>query len=214
MEMLASKSSLSAGGKGNHGQEETPGGFEEVPIQEGEQEGQGSEREEEMTHEDLIRQRSRHQRRVDAFMIEVSDIRIRNGLNIDDGQAVPDKPVMISESGRRLRANLILEEALETIRGLGFNVISTGPHANQIGIELSNDEPDLVEIVDGCLDLRVVTTGTLSAFGVPDVYGQELVDLNNLGKLGPGCEMRTDGKLIKPKDHKPPPIREWLKELG
>lgn len=121
-------------------------------------------------------------------------------------QEIPEKPIEPSEEVRLLRAKLIYEEALETINALGVSIINnefkiTGPF-------------DMVEVVDGCCDLKVVTTGTLTAIGVDDIDVQLEVDKNNLDKFGPGHSIREDGKLIKPPNHQPPNIRQILIEQG
>ncbi len=95
------------------------------------------------------------------------------------GQELPPKPVIPSLEVRKLRAKLILEEACETIAALGFEINIT-PSSREV---LEVWEPNLVEIIDGCCDLRVVTTGTLSACGIKDIRPQELVDENNLEKF-------------------------------
>lgn len=127
-------------------------------------------------------------------------------------QGTPSEPTMPDEETRLLRAKLIFEEALETIEGLGFNVCLDRLDLRCGDIEFeANNKEDLVEIIDGCCDIKVVTTGTLVACGVPDKLFQEEVDQNNLDKFGPGHSFREDGKLIKPPDHKPPKIKELLK---
>ncbi len=147
--------------------------------------------------------KSEHQRRVEEFM------RLAK-------QTVPEKPVIPGRDVRYLRAKIIFEEALETIEGLGFSVVVTGGHRvlSKDCYDLSSDghiPPDLVEIVDGCADLRVVTTGTLSACGVPDRLVQFEVDQNNLAKFGPGGYRReSDGKWMKPPGHKPPRVKEII----
>lgn len=62
----------------------------------------------------------------------------------------------------------------------------------------------IIDVVDGACDLRYVTTGTLVAFGVPDLHVQREVDQNNMLKFRPGHSFREDGKLIKPADHPVP----------
>ena len=141
-----------------------------------------------------------HQQRVEKFMKLAK-------------QVLPTKPEIPIASVRVLRASLILEEALETIEGLGLVVeVETYPvEMRRVKIrELSNIEPSLVVIVDGCCDLMVVTTGTLSACGVADDTVQTAVDLNNLEKFGSGHSLRADGKLIKPPGHRPPNIKGIL----
>lgn len=125
-------------------------------------------------------------------------------------QDCPDRPTIPDAKVRELRARLILEEALETVIALGFHLShdSTGlidPKLTHCRLkELT--PPDLVQIIDGCCDIKVVTTGTLLACGVPHEIFQIEVDYNNLAKFGPGHSYREDGKLIKPPGHQPPAI--------
>jgi predicted HAD superfamily Cof-like phosphohydrolase len=151
--------------------------------------------------------KSEHQRRIEAFM---------KGA----GQELPDKPTMPSLEVRKLRASLILEEALETIQdGLGLKVVIDG----DVDFRAASMEDfsfevvgagDIVAAVDGLTDLSVVTIGTLSAFGIPDLPVLAEVDMNNLAKLGPGSSRRADGKLIKPPGHKPPDFAAILEKLS
>lgn len=157
--------------------------------------------------------RSAHQLAVDLFM--------RLGR-----QRVPLKPTdQLTDEERILRAKLMVEEVLETCNALGVKVkfghgdrINAGDMTSPIAIHPHVFEIvgplDMVEAVDGCLDVRVVTTGTLSALGVSDESLQEEVDQNNLAKYGPGCTIRADGKVIKPPDHKPPDILGRLVAQG
>lgn len=142
--------------------------------------------------------RSDHQQRVDQFM------RLAH-------QELPTSPAMPAFPVRKLRANIIFEEALETLEGLGFL-----PYWNGDSWTLKEiHTPDLVKAVDGCADLRVVTTGTLSAMGVHDLALQEEVDRNNLMKFGPGSYRReSDGKWMKPPGHQPPDILGILRAQG
>jgi len=86
------------------------------------------------------------------------------------GQECPDKPTIPSREIRRLRAKLILEETMEVLKGLGFYLApteagTTGGWAGQVEIK-EFCSPTLVEIADGCEDLKVVTEGTLVACGL------------------------------------------------
>jgi predicted HAD superfamily Cof-like phosphohydrolase len=139
-------------------------------------------------------------------------------------QTVPTVPTIPDETVRRFRASLILEEALETIEALGFAIVLRDIENNREitywpGVSTSKvffsrvREPDLVEIADGCADLSVVTVGTLSACGIPDLKLLRMVDKNNLEKFGPGSTLREDGKLIKPPNHPKPPIKAYLESL-
>lgn len=150
--------------------------------------------------------RSSHQCRVDEFM------RLAN-------QELPSKPQLPSFNVLALRAAMIFEEAVETVKALGFDVhcsrngdrtiLSLIPDPTKLAIGLS-----LIEIVDGCCNLAVVTTGTLSACGVSDLSVQAEVDANNLAKFGPGHQVRKDGTLSKPPGHRPPDLDRVLKEQG
>lgn len=156
--------------------------------------------------------KSEHQLRVEAFMLKAK-------------QEVPTTPTEPSIEIRKLRAALILEEALEIIsKGLGLSVWVKGCYdltevsycfepkivdvcgAEEADTYTTEAEFNMEETIDGCCDLMVVTTGTLSALGVPDKPFQEEVDNNNLAKFGPGHSWRDDGKLLKPPGHKPPRI--------
>lgn len=149
-----------------------------------------------------VLQKSPHQQRVEDF-------------NIQACQEVLKKPGIPALSTVKLRALLILEECLETIRGLGYTVAvpfdGIDVEVNMQTAYLRKDfKPELTEIIDGCCDIRVVTTGCLSAFGIADEYPQYIVDMNNLAKFGPGCSWSPEGKLIKPPTHRPPDIQEII----
>jgi len=144
--------------------------------------------------------KTEHQTRVEAFMKLA-------------GQAVPTCPIIPSLEVRWLRANLILEEALETIEGLGFS-LRMKPFDNEFELQ-ETLTPDIVEVVDGCADISVVTTGTLSAFGVADIPILETVDAANLRKFEPGSYRReSDGKWMKPPGFLPPDIMQELVKQG
>lgn len=126
--------------------------------------------------------RTQHQENVESFMRQA-------------GQELPSSPTIPPLPVRRLRATLILEEAFETVKALGLAPVfkpeydGDGKLAGVTMIELvEHGVPDLVGIVDGCCDLKVVTTGTLSACGVQDHEAQEEVDQSNLRKFqSPVC---------------------------
>lgn len=89
------------------------------------------------------------------------------------GQETPVTPVIPSLEVRRLRAKLILEEALETIKALGFSALIEDHLDKTLAIDVESVvladvyRPDLEAIADGCADLRVVTVGTEVACGIP-----------------------------------------------
>ncbi len=153
-----------------------------------------------------------HQMEVEAFMLRAK-------------QDVPLIPTTPSDYVRILRAKIILEEALETIqKGLGVTVsldIDQGNHSqsfeinnNQLTFATSlTQQFDMIELIDGCCDVAVVSTGTLSACGIPDTPFQNEVNKNNLMKFGPGYVIRDDGKILKPPQHIPPDIAGILNQL-
>lgn len=131
-------------------------------------------------------------------------------------QGCPAAPTMPDAETRKLRAKLVLEEALETVEALGFELhpdIGDGGEMRDYELMPNPYGPNMTEIVDGCCDIKVVTTGTLIACGIPDDVVQDLVDDNNLEKLAKGT-IREDGKLIKPPGHKPPDIAGFLAGIG
>ena len=123
--------------------------------------------------------KSQHQQRIEEFMMLAR-------------QNLPDVPTTPSKEIARLRAALILEEALETCAALGFPDVEVLQGEFDLGV--MHDEPDLVQILDGCADLSVVTIGTISACGVHDEPLLNLVDNNNLAKFGPGGHLNSAGK--------------------
>jgi len=151
--------------------------------------------------------KSRHQQQVEQFMHLA-------------GQSVPYIEARLDPKTVELRAKLILEECLETVRALGFTLeLRGGIYSDPVDLMGNLDlkatrEVDLIEVIDGCCDIKVVTTGTLSSFGIPDEAFQTEVDLNNLMKFGPGgYENKETGKWIKPESHQPPKIAEILEVI-
>ena len=151
--------------------------------------------------------KSKHQKSVESFMKQA-------------GQEVPDLPTVPDPETCKLRAKLILEEALETIEALGVKV-----QVNHNLLENSEkvspwefhtvSEPDIAEVLDGCADLSVVTIGTLSAFGMPDLPVLNMVDQSNLEKFEEGSYRREDGKWMKPPTWKAPDFMYlWKYFLG
>src|ERR1019366_7976529 len=80
---------------------------------------------------------------------------------IDSRQTIPDAPCIPNEETRRLRAELIFEEAMETIRGLGFAIAPRIRYVTAINgkddVTFKPDHiPDLEQIIDGCVDVNYV----------------------------------------------------------
>lgn len=158
--------------------------------------------------------KSDHQLRVEEFMRRAK-------------QEVPDHPITPDPKTRVLRAKLILEEALETIwKGLGVNLtLKVGDGYEDVEMKALDFEVlkpyDPIETADGCADIKVVTTGTLTACGIADEALQEEVDASNLDKfelpICPQCsgEMKhTAGGLYVCEKHQATLFGPYRREDG
>jgi predicted HAD superfamily Cof-like phosphohydrolase len=127
------------------------------------------------------------------------------------GQQVRAVPEELTEEERILRAKLIIEEALETVDALG---VSARHHdfgnvlfIEDIDFEINPaGEFDMVEVVDGCCDIHVVTTGLMSAMGVAEYPVQDMINESNLAKYTGDWHRRGDGKIMKSSDWKAPDL--------
>lgn len=93
---------------------------------------------------------------------------------VDPKQALPAVAYTVPcEEVRKLRAKLILEEAIETINGLGFTVKAMSDAADISIVPSFASRPTswqyMEQVIDGCVDTIYVATGTLAAYGVPDL---------------------------------------------
>jgi predicted HAD superfamily Cof-like phosphohydrolase len=131
---------------------------------------------------------------------------------IDPRQQLPSHYTMPPQETRELRAKLILEEALETIEGLGFSVhVEDGSHLYHLAMDTlhlrSDESPNLEKIIDGCCDLHYVEVGTLCACGVPDIPHMAQVNCCNNAKFPKGkaiMHATIPGKFGKPEGWQPP----------
>lgn len=104
------------------------------------------------------------------------------------GQCVRDRPGLASAAETALRAELINEEAAETVRAL--------------------ESGDLVGIADGCIDLIYVAIGCMLAHGIDPQCVWDAVHKANMAKAsGP---VRPDGKRLKPPGWTPPDVASAL----
>ncbi len=125
---------------------------------------------------------------------------------VDPDKAIPDNPGIPADSVRKLRSRLLVEEVMETLRGLGCWVNNDGnvDLTIETGI-VSSVSPNLEDIIDGCCDLIYVAVGTLAACGVPDIPHLELVCRANNAKFPDGkATVNEYGKFQKPEGWKPP----------
>ena len=128
------------------------------------------------------------------------------------GQETPSRPVVPDLKTRKLRAKLMLEECLETIRlGLGLSIMVnaraehdmkageeawlhlTNDNAKPDDIEFDDSEgrsPDLVQIADGCGDSDYVgPCGTALACGIDMEEVFDEIHHSNMSKLWMDAEL-------------------------
>lgn len=123
----------------------------------------------------------------------------------DKRQEVPETHYTLPDKETRLlRARLIMEEALETVAALGFEVGDEDGQWRMQNARFPEHYPtkeiDFGNVIDGCCDLIYVATGCLVACGVPDLPHLEEVCAANDRKF-PGGAAITDpetGKYLKP----------------
>lgn len=114
----------------------------------------------------------------------------------------------------RLRAKLVIEEALEVVGALlGIpeeqTKVFVAKNCQAIDMELE-PKPDLKKVAKELADLEYVTAGTNLEFGLPadDIF--QAVHLNNMTKAtGP---VREDGKRLKPPGYVPVDLGSILDE--
>ncbi len=123
---------------------------------------------------------------------------------VNPNLALPSVPYTVpSDEVRRLRAKLILEEAIETINGLGFCVKAmsdaTDISITPMRMHVTNEWRNIEAVIDGCVDTIYVCTGTLAAYGVPDLPHIIEVNRANDSKFPNGVATLNDyGKFQKP----------------
>ena len=145
-------------------------------------------------------------------------------FHVKAGQAAPDRPTIPPLETRILRARLILEEALEIVqKGLGLDVVfrdelkhfihSSDLTFSKLRFRDSGKDPNIIELADGCADLKVVTVGTEIACGIDGEPCFREVMRSNMTKFE-GGSMREDGKVLKGPNYEPPNLPPILKSQG
>lgn len=126
-------------------------------------------------------------------------------------QAVFNKPIQNPLEIRILRANLILEEALECVKALGLEVeINKKGELVSFLSDKNNTSTNLIELADGLADLHYVAyCGTANAFGIDMEPIFKEVHYSNMSKFTDGYR-RADGKWMKGPSYFPANIKPIL----
>lgn len=126
---------------------------------------------------------------------------------------VAPRPQIPPNDRVRLRAKLIMEEALETVCALLGH--ENKVHVKQF-VELNNrwidecvdPQTDLVEVADGLCDLIYVSLGCAVEMGLP--IEELFAEVHRSNMLKVGASKRADGKTMKPEGWQPPYLGKIL----
>lgn len=115
------------------------------------------------------------------------------------------------EPKRKLRADLIAEECVETVAALTGHRVRLIIEAGEQSKEFVKEEPspDIVAAIDGFCDIMYVVLGAAITMGVDLEPVFDIVHAANMAKAG--GPIRPDGKRLKPEGWKPPAVAEELK---
>lgn len=131
------------------------------------------------------------------------------------GQNCPDKITEPSPEERNLRAKLILEEAFETIDGLGVLVSYNGRPINPFLLDCNPSKTfSIKEVADGACDLfwvGVAGVASLCGFKLSNVLDE--VNRSNMSKFIDGFR-REDGKWQKGKSYSPADVLNNLEDIS
>lgn len=140
------------------------------------------------------------------------------------GQSVRYKPSMPDTPEERLlRATLVLEEAIEFVEALGFEIFTfEKPNEdNEVSVNTWSLRPvalpDMIEAADAIADILVVTYGGANALGINADKALKEVHKSNMTKVrADGTVERRpgDGKVVKPSTYEPPNMHKVLVEQG
>lgn len=147
---------------------------------------------------------------------------------------VPQKtrhtPSVGTPDERKLRAKLILEEALEFIDACGLDLqilVSNGPtdefpvkieardlKNNTLFFSHNESKLNLIEMADAIVDIEYINLGSANTFGMQVEPLFDEVHDSNMAKFTGDGHRNEDGKWIKPSDWKAPDIKGVLKSQG
>lgn len=136
------------------------------------------------------------------------------------GVPAPTKPCVPSDERVRLRLRLIAEEFFELLRSVESGIYETActhclentefavrHYIDQVSIGI-----DMPAMVDALADIDYVVEGCRVEFGIDGEPIEAAVHAANMAKVG--GTMREDGKILKPKDWRPPDVAGALKQQG
>lgn len=129
-------------------------------------------------------------------------------------QPAPDR-IALDSVRLELRARLIMEEAIETCEALGFELVGNRASFAESSSTMRLKrvaEPDWPEVIDGLCDLIYVSLGCAVEMGINLAPFFWEVHKTNLMKTG-GPKDPITGKVLKPRDWKPPSIEKMLNQL-
>jgi len=129
-------------------------------------------------------------------------------------QTVPDKPTVPSDNIVRLRAKLILEEAIEYLEATYGKVFDDIKLELRDRLEHKQLKVDIIEIADALSDIDYVSEGARLAFGINGKEIADEVQRTNMAKFGPGSWKDENGKQRKPPNWQSPNIKSLLIEQG
>jgi len=123
----------------------------------------------------------------------------------DPRQEIPSQYAIPNAETRLLLAELIFEEAMETVKALGCYVTDELIVQTKY-VKLGQKALDIDEIIDGACDTIYVATGCLMAVGAPDLpHLQEVCEANDRKFPGGTATINPEsGKYLKPKGWKGP----------
>ena len=164
------------------------------------------------------REKTAHYQRVEIAMIYAGQV----------PEGGYDRPRILTDTERILRAKLIFEECLETINELGVDIVlrprdsaavslNEAAKAAVVPHEFCLAEPwnmfiHMAGFADGIADISVVAIGSLVQAGITDEGLLFEVDSANLRKFpgGKPYAIRADGKYLKPPGWQLPDIQGVL----
>lgn len=127
-------------------------------------------------------------------------------------QDIPETPCISPVLG--FRVGLVREEFEELMFACGYEQPTCDVGSSGVAMLdwKQTGKPDLVAIVDACIDIVVVTIGMLVACGVRFWPMWWAVHRSNVAKFG--GPRREDGKQMKPANWQPPDIAGELRKQG